>query len=74
MRVHGRQFEEMHGKDMRNSEELKNQNQKQSPYPKSMDLTLNAKMMDEFNKIFKHDEFHEFKTAVAAGTDLQHAR
>ena len=32
-------------------------------------------MMDENNETFKHDtEFHEFRTAVAAGTDLQHAR
>ena len=31
--------------------------------------------MDENNKIFKHaTEFHEFRTAVAAEADLQHAR
>ena len=39
-----------------------------------MDQTLNAKMMDGNNEIFKHDtEVHEFRTAVAAGADLQHA-
>ena len=33
-----------------------------------MDQTLNAKMKDEHNETFKHDtEFHEFRTAVAAG-------
>ena len=36
---------------------------------------MNAEMMDENNELFKHDtEFHEFRTAVAAGADLQHAR
>ena len=40
-----------------------------------MDQTLNAEMMDENNGTFKHDtEFHEFRTAVAAGADLLHAR
>ena len=40
-----------------------------------MDQTLNAKMMDENNEMNKHDtEFHEFRTAVAAGADLQHSR
>ena len=44
-------------------------------YQKSMDQTLNAKMMNENNETFKHDtEFHEFRTARAAGADLQHAR
>ena len=75
MRVRGKQVEEMHGKDIRNSEELKSQKQKQSQCRKKLDQTLNAKMMDENNEIFKHDtEFHEFRTAVAAGADLQHAR
>ena len=61
VRVRGKQVEEMHGKDIRNSEELKSQKQKQSQYQKSTDQTLNAKMMDENNEIFKHDtEFHEF--------------
>ena len=69
----------MHGKDIRNSdrnsEELNSQKRKQSQYQKSVDQTLNAKIMDENNEIFKHDtEFHEFRTAVAAGADLQHAR
>ena len=64
MRVRGKQVEEMHGKDIRNSEELKSQKQ-----------TLHAKLMDENNETFKHDaEFHEFRTAVAAGADLQHER
>ena len=67
--------EEMHGKDVLNSEELNSEKQKQSPYQKSMDQTLNAKMMDENNEIFKHDtEFHEIRKVVAAGADLQHAR
>ena len=71
MRVRGKQVEEMHGKDIRNSEELKSQKQKQSQHQKSMDQTLNAKMMDENNETFKHDtEFHEFRTAVAAVADL----
>ena len=62
-------------KDIRNSEEVKSQKQKQSQYQKSMDQTLNAKMMDENNETFKHDtEFHEFRTACAAGADQQHAR
>ena len=53
VRVRAREVEEMHGKDdIRNSEELKNQKQKQSAYPKSMDPTLNAKMMDENNETF----------------------
>ena len=53
MCVCARQDEEMHGKDdIRNSEELNNQKQKQSAYPKSMDPTLNAKMMDENNETF----------------------
>ena len=70
----GKQVEEMHGKDIRNSEEFDSQKQKQSQYQKSMDKTLNAKMMDENNEIFKHDtEFHEFRTGVAAGADLHHA-
>ena len=33
-----------------------------------MDQTLNAKMKDENNETFKRDaDFHEFRTAVAAG-------
>ena len=61
----------MHGKNIRNSDELNSQKRKQSQYQKSMDKTLNANMMDENNDIFKHDtEFHEFRTAVAAGADL----
>ena len=73
--VRARQVEEVHGKDIRNSEELKSQKQKQSQYQKSMDQTLNAKMMDENNEILKHDtEFHKFRIAVPAGADLQHAR
>ena len=43
--VRARQVEEMHGKDIRTSEELKSQKQKQSQYQKSMDQTLNAKMI-----------------------------
>ena len=40
-----------------------------------MDQTPNAKMMDENSETFKHDtEFHEFRTAVAAVADPQHAR
>ena len=75
MRVRGKQVEELHGKDIRNSEELRSQKQNQSQYQKSMDQTLNAKMMDENNETFKHDtEFHEFRTIVAAAADLQHAR
>ena len=75
VRVRGKQVEEMHGKDIRLSEELKSQKQKQIQYQKSTDQTLNAKMMDENNVIFKHDtEFHEFRTAVEAGADMQHAR
>ena len=75
MRVRGKQVEEMLGKDTRNSDELKSQNQKQSQYQKSPDETLNAKMMDENNDTFKHDtEFHEFRTAVAAEANLEHAR
>ena len=38
----------MHGKDIRNSEEL-------SQYQKSMDQTLNATTIDENNETFKHD-------------------
>ena len=49
VRVRARQVEEMHRKDICNSEELKNEQQKQSPYQKGMDQTLNAKMMDENN-------------------------
>ena len=61
----------MHGKNFRNSDELNSQKRKQSQYQKSMDKTLNSNMMDENNDIFKHDtEFHEFRTAVAAGADL----
>ena len=57
MRVRGRQVEEVHGKDIRISEELKSQRQKQSQYQKSMNQTLT----------FKHDtEFHDFRTAAAA--------
>ena len=75
VRVRGKQVEEMHGKDICNSKELKNEKQKQSPYQISMDQTRNTKMMDENNGTLKHDtEFHEFRTAVGAGTDLQHAR
>ena len=75
MRVRGKQVEEMHGKDIHKSEDLKSQKQKQKQCQKSMDQTLNAKMMDENNETFKHDtEFNEFRTAVAAGADLQHAR
>ena len=67
-------MEEMHRKDLRNSEEAKSQEQKLSQYQKSMGQTLKAKMKDENNETFKHDtEFHEFRTAVAAGADLQHA-
>ena len=62
--VRTRHVEEMHGKDIRNSDrnsELNSQKQKQSQHQKSVDQTLNAKMMDENNEIFKHDtEFHEF--------------
>ena len=62
-------------KDIRKSEELKSPKQKQSQYQKNMDQTLNAKMTDENNEIFKNDtQFHEFRTAVATGADLQHAR
>ena len=61
----------MHGKNIRNSDELNSQKRKQSQYQKSIEKTLNANMMDENNDIFKHDtEFHEFRTAVAAGADL----
>ena len=75
MRVRGKQVEETHGRDICNSEELKSQKQKQRQYQKSMDQTLNAKMLDESNETFKHDtEFHESRTVVAAGADLQHAR
>ena len=71
MRVRGKQVEEMHGKNIRNSDKFNSQKRKQSQYQKSMDKTLNANMMEENNDIFKHDtEFHEFRTAVAAGTDL----
>ena len=74
VRVRGKQVEEMHGKDIRNSEELKSERQKQGQYQRSVDQTLNAKMMDG-NEIFEHDtEFHEFRTAVAARANLQHAR
>ena len=73
--VRTRHVEQMHGKDIRIYEELNSQNQKQRSVSESMDQTLNAKMMDENNEFFKHDtEFHEFRTAVAAGTDLQHVR
>ena len=73
--MRGKQVEELHGKDICNSGELKSQKQKQSQYQKSMDQTLNAKMLDENNETFKHDtEFHESRTAVAAGADPQHAR
>ena len=44
----------LHGKDIRNSEELKSQKQKQRQYQKSMDQTLNAKMMDENNGTFSN--------------------
>ena len=65
----------MHGKDLCNSEQLKNQKQKQRPYQKRKDQTLNANMMDENKETFKHDtECHEFSTAVAAEADLQQAR
>ena len=68
-------MEEMHRKDIRNSEEVKSQKQKQSQYQKCMDQTLKAKMKVENNETFKHNtEFHEFRTAVAAVADLQHAR
>ena len=50
-----RHVEEMRGKDIRNSEELNSQKQKQSQYQQSVDQTLNAKMMDGNNEIFKHD-------------------
>ena len=53
VRVRAREAEEMHGKDIRNSKELKNQKQKQSPYQKSIGPTLNAKMMEENNESFQ---------------------
>ena len=54
---------------------LKSQKQKQSQYQKSTGQTLNAKMMDENNEIFKHHtEFHEFRTAIPAVAHLQHAK
>ena len=57
------QVQEMYGKDIRNSEEVKSQKQKQSQYQKNM---------DENNETFKHDtELHKFRTACAAGADLQ---
>ena len=68
VRVRGKQADGMYGKDIRDSEELKSQKQKQSQHQKSMDQTLNAKMKDENNETFTHDtEFHEFWIAVAAG-------
>ena len=68
VRVRGKQVDEMHGKDIRNSEELKSQKQKQRQFQKSIDKALNAKMMDDNTETFKHDtQFHEFRTAVAAG-------
>ena len=75
MRVRGKQVEEMHGKDIRNSGEVKSQKQKQSQYQEGVNQTLKAKMKDENSETFKHDTgFHEFRTVVAAGADLQHAR
>ena len=54
--VRTRHVEEVHGKDIRNSdrnsEELNSRKQKQSQHQKSMDQTLNAKMMDENNEFF----------------------
>ena len=61
VRVRGKQVEEMHGQDIRNSEELKSQKQEQCQ--QSMDQTLNVKMMDDNNEIFKHD-------IVVEGADL----
>ena len=51
VRVRARQVEEMHGKDTCNS--LKDQKKKRSLYQKSVDQTLNAKMMDENNEFFQ---------------------
>ena len=69
------QIEETHGKghpQFRRSEESKAEAKSIS---EKQDQKLNAKMMDENNETFKHDtEFHEFRTACAAGADLQHAR
>ena len=44
VRARGKQVEEMHRKDIRNSEEAKSQEQKQSQYQKSMGQTLKAKI------------------------------
>ena len=55
VRVRGKQAEGMHGKDIRNSQEVKSQKQKQRQYQKIMDQTPNAKMMDENSETFKHD-------------------
>ena len=75
VRVRGKQIEEMHRKDIRNSEELKKSKAEATSVSEGMDQTLKAKMKDENSETIKHDtEFHEFRTAVAAGADLQHAR
>ena len=69
--VRTRHVEEMHGKDIRNSdrnsEELNIQKQKQSQYQKSLDQTLNAKMMDENNEIF----FNTTLSSMNSGQPLQ---
>ena len=65
----GKQVEEMHGKNIHNSEQLKSQMQKQSQYQKSMDQTLNAKMRDENNEHFQTRPWY-----VQQSADLQHAR
>ena len=51
--MRGKQVEEMHGKDIRNSEELKSQKQKQSQYQKSTDQTLNAQLMEREQRDFQ---------------------
>ena len=66
VRVRGKQVEEMHGKDIRNSEELKSQKQKQSQYQKK--YGPDAERQDDGR------EQRDYKLAVAAEADLQHAR
>ena len=70
--VRTRHVEEVHGKDIRNSdrnsEELNSHKQKQSQHQKSVDQTLNAKMMDENNEFFF---FNTTLSSMNAGQPLQ---
>ena len=66
-----RNVEEMPGKDIRNSEELNSQKQKQNQYQQSANQTLHAKMMDENNEIFKHDtEFPRIQDSFCSDPKL----